>query len=424
MPVFLLLIALTVSPTLESKMLKDTFRQTLTDVDRNVHLDAWSIGSEELTPGTETRWRVEKDVLHGGRQEGVDRIRVNNGVLTFTIIPTRGMNVWDARCGDVRLGWDSPVKEVVHPQYVNLSERGGLGWLRGFGEWINRCGLASNGAPGVDNVPSNTGASVPVELTLHGNVTYLPARTVEVIVEPGSTTGASGGKPVIRIRGVVDETMMFGTQLRLISEVSTVVGSRTLTVNDEIQNLAASEQEFQLLYHTNFGTPILGDGATFISPALRVTPRDERATEGLERWNHYGPPTAGYTEQVYFLKLAANSAGDTEVLLKNPGGDRGVALGFSTKGLPYMTLWKNTAALEDGYVTGLEPATNHPNNRNFERKNGRVPVLNGGESHKMRLSMTALLSEQEVDQAAGRIQKLLGSRETKIDAQPVAEMSP
>jgi len=424
MPVSILLLTLTASTTLESEMLEDTFRQILTDVDRNIHLDSWSIGSDELTPGSDTRWRIEKDVLHGGLQEGVDRIRVNNGVLTFTIIPTRGMNLWDARCGDVRLGWDSPVKEVVHPQYVNLSERGGLGWLTGFGEWINRCGLASNGAPGVDHVPSNTGASVPVDLTLHGKATYLPARKVEVIVEPGSEAGSSKGKPVIRIRGIVDETMMFGTQLRLVSEVSTIVGSRTLTVNDEIQNLAATEQEFQLLYHTNFGTPILGDGATFIAPALRVTPRDERAAEGLERWNHYGPPTAGYTEQVYFLELAANSAGDTEVLLKNASGDRGVALDFSTRGLPYMTLWKNTAALENGYVTGLEPATNYPNNRNFERKNGRVPVLKGGESHKMRLSMTALLSEQEVDQAAGRVQKLLGGRETKIDPQPVAGVSP
>jgi hypothetical protein len=422
MSVAILLLTLSLSTDLESEMLEDTFRQTLTDVDRNINLGSWSIGSDELTPGADTRWRIEKDVLHGGRQEGVDRIRVHNGALSFTIIPTRGMNVWDARCGDLRLGWDSPVKEVVHPQYVNLSERGGLGWLTGFGEWINRCGLASNGAPGIDEVPSNTGASVAVDLTLHGKVTYLPARKVEVIVEPGS---GAGDKAVIRIRGVVDETMMYGTQLRLISEISTVVGSRTLTVNDEVQNLSAADQEFQLLYHTNFGPPLLGDGATLVAPALRVIPRDVRAAEGgMERWNLYGPPTAGYTEQVYFLKLAANAAGDTEVLLKNPTGDRGVVLDFSTRGLPYMTVWKNTGALENGYVTGLEPATNYPNNRSFERKNGRVPVLKGGESHKMRLSISALLSAEEVAQAAARVQKLLGGSQTEIASEPVAGVSP
>ena len=35
--------------------------------------------------------------------------------------------------------------------------------------------------------------------------------------------------------------------------------------------------------------------------------------------------------------------------------------------LPCFTLWKNTAAEADGYVTGLEPGTNFPNLRSFER---------------------------------------------------------
>jgi hypothetical protein len=48
----------------------------------------------------------------------------------------------------VRLGWDSPVKEVVHPQFINLQSRGGLGWLEGFNEWMVRCGLEWAGHPG------------------------------------------------------------------------------------------------------------------------------------------------------------------------------------------------------------------------------------------------------------------------------------
>ena len=122
------------------------------------------------------------------------------------------MNLWEARCGDLRLGWDSPVKEVVHPYHINLSEREGLGWLEGFAEWINRCGLASNGAAGEDRVRSNTGSIIPVKLSLHGKISYIPARKVEVVVDPGE-------RPVISVRGVVDETMMYGTQLRLITEI-------------------------------------------------------------------------------------------------------------------------------------------------------------------------------------------------------------
>ena len=41
-------------------------------------------------------------------------------------------------------------------------------------------------------------------------------------------------------------------------------------------------------------------------------------------------------------------------------------------------MWRNTAALEDGYVTGLEPATNFPNFKSFERQQGRVRLLPPG----------------------------------------------
>ncbi len=412
--------ALAAPPGPEAQAQMEPFRQVITDIDRNVRLARWSLTSRDLTPASRARWGVEKDILHGGRQEGVDRIRVDNGVLSFTIIPTRGMNLWDGQCGDVRLGWDSPVKEVVHPAHVSLSERGGLGWLEGFGEWMNRCGLASNGAPGEDRVPSNTGSIVPVQLGLHGKISYLPARKVDVFV-----TTANGELKEIKIRGVVDETMMFGTQLRLVTEISTIAGSTSVTVHDEIQNLAATPQEFQILYHANFGTPILGDGALVVAPAQRVTPRDARAAEGdITRWNRYGPPTAGYREQVYFLKLAAGAKGETEVLIKNPAGDRGVSVSFSTKELPYLTVWKNTAAVENGYATGIEPATNYPNNRSFERKNGRVPVLKGGESYHATFTITTHLDAKAVGEAATRVEKLLAGQSTKIDPQPVADLCP
>lgn len=65
---------------------------------------------------------------------------VDNGRLSLTVVPTRGMSIQEVRMGDIRLGWDSPVKGLVHPQYINLHTRAGLGWLEGFNEWMVRCG--------------------------------------------------------------------------------------------------------------------------------------------------------------------------------------------------------------------------------------------------------------------------------------------
>jgi hypothetical protein len=397
--------------------------EVLLDAGTSRRLETWSVRSSDLPSGSPLRvegqpWKIEKTVLHGGRQEGVDRIRVENGALSFDVIPTRGMSLWEARCGDLRLGWDSPVKEVVHPQHVNLEERGGLGWLTGFGEWLGRCGLASNGAPGEDRVASNTGAIVPVDLTLHGKVCYLPAHRVEVTVEEGPP-------PEIGVRGVVDETMMFGTALRLESETSTRVGSKTIVLSDWIQNLAAVRQELQILYHVNFGAPLLEEGAVFEAPLARVTPRDARAAElGMSAWNTYGPPLAGYQEQVYFLKPLADAEGRTEVLLRNRAGDRGVSMSFSVKELPCLTVWKCTQAAADGYVTGIEPGTNFPNNRSFERAAGRVPVLEGGGRYGATLAITALSSREEVAAAAARVRRLQGETKTQVDTAPVAGISP
>jgi hypothetical protein len=120
----------------------------LTDANQNTSVKNWELTSDGVGEGpSAAKWSVTKRSLSGGRQEGVEVIEVDNGAMKFTVVPTRGLNVWTGNVGDLRLGWDSPVKEIVHPQFVNLTARGGLGWLDGFGEWISRCGLESFGPP-------------------------------------------------------------------------------------------------------------------------------------------------------------------------------------------------------------------------------------------------------------------------------------
>jgi Domain of unknown function (DUF4432) len=94
---------------------------------------------------------TNKRTLHGGKQERVELIEVNNGRMTFSVIPTLGMNVFRVRNGDVTLGWTSPVEENVNPSFIDLDSRGGLGWLDGFNEWLARCGFEWAGHPGLDD---------------------------------------------------------------------------------------------------------------------------------------------------------------------------------------------------------------------------------------------------------------------------------
>jgi len=127
----------------------------------------------------------------------------------------------------------------------------------------------------------------------------------------------------------------------------------------------------------NFGPPLLEEGSRFAAPLRTITPRDPRAVEGLSVHDVYGPPEPGSTEQVYFYELHAQSGRGSETLamLRNQGRNKAVVLRFHKDQLPCFTLWKNTAGPRDGYVTGLEPATNYPNPRPFEKARNRIVTL-------------------------------------------------
>ena len=126
-------------------------RQVLTSVAQNLHVNHWRVDAASSGLGSDQPWSVEKRTLHGGRQEGVDVIEVDNGRLRFTVVPTRGMSIGSLEAvddagdggagggagggGRQSLGWASPVREYAHPAHVDLQDFKGLGWLTGFNEW-------------------------------------------------------------------------------------------------------------------------------------------------------------------------------------------------------------------------------------------------------------------------------------------------
>ncbi len=365
----------------------------LIDSSAGIDLDSWELVSDEVKEYTgASSWKVSKTKLVGGRQDGVEIVEVDNGALKFTVVPSRGCQLWSGRIGDLRLGWDSPVREIVHPKYVNLTEAGGFGWLNGYGEWVSRCGLESIGAPCLDRGRP---------LTLHGRLNYLPASYLEFRFE-------AAPRPRLILRGFVDETIMFGPQLRLITNIVTEIDSAAVTLDDQIINLGDIPQEMQTLYHINFGPPLLGAGAEFHAPVESVAPRDRRAAEeGMANWNRYaGPQAAGYSEQVHLIKVFADEQGWTEATLVSPRSDQGVAVVYNTRQLPCLTLWKNEAALKTGYVTGLEPATSFPYPKPIERSAGRVPILAPESTYRAVVTITGLLNRDAVEASRGRIENL------------------
>jgi hypothetical protein len=384
-----------------------SFCQVLTSTERNVRLDTWQLTPADLKMKCADAWSVKKLTLHGGKQEGVDLIVVDNGCLQITLSPTRGMGVLRVEGRDVRLGWDSPVREVVHPQFINLQSRSGLGWLEGFNEWMVRCGLENCGGPGRDQFRTNTGALAEMDLTLHGKICNIPASHVEVVIDREPS-------PRIRVRGRVEERMFYGPKLELWTELSLEPGARVFRIEDVITNHGSNEQEFQLLYHVNFGPPLLEAGAQFIGPIRQVTPLNEIAAQGMRGYAEYAGPTPGFVEQVYCLHPLADGLGRTILMLQNAAADRAASLTYSVAELPFVSLWKSTAAEADGYVTGIEPGTGFPNNRRIERQSGRVPRLGAGQSRRFAIDYGVHVGSQAVAQVRERIGRIQARRTTKV----------
>ena len=138
---------------------------TLTDVANDVWLDSFSVGNDALRLTTPHDWSIRKRTLRGGLRDGIDLVEVHNGALSYSVLPTRGMGLWRGEYRGNYLGWRSPVQGPVHPHFVDLGGRDGLGWLTGFDEWLCRCGLASNGPPGEDVVTDKAGRSSRTRLT-------------------------------------------------------------------------------------------------------------------------------------------------------------------------------------------------------------------------------------------------------------------
>lgn len=386
-------------------------RYVLTSVEQNIDLENWQITARETGVAPGVAWSVRKQRLHGGKQDGVDLIVVDNGRLTITVVPTRGMGILRVVMGDLRLGWDSPVRDVVHPKYINLESRGGLGWLEGFNEFMARCGLEWAGHPGPDRFVNNVGDQAEMNLTLHGKVENIPASEVEVIVEREP-------RPRIRVRGRVDERAFYGPKLELWTELSTEPGSAAFRIDDTLTNRSAFESEFQILYHVNYGPPLLGAGAHFSAPVQRVTPFNPHAAEDVATYADYAGPVRGFVEQVYNLHPLANGDGHSMVMLSNAARDRAVSMGFAVAELPYVTLWKNLTALEEGYVTGLEPGTGFPYTRRLEREAGRVPKLKPGETRHFAIDFGVQTSGPAVAAVEEQIKRIQNGRSTQIDRAP------
>lgn len=315
---------------------------------------------------------VERLCWTEGPEQGGDVISVRTGAgLAYRVVPGKGMDISLAEYGGVPLSWSSPNGDV-HAAYYDAE---GTEWLRtAGGGLLMTCGLAHAGSPGTAD---------GVRYGMHGRAHHLSARQV---CAEGSW---EGDEYVMRVRGVIEETAIFGEHLRLTREIRSVLGRNRIEIRDEVENAGFAPAGHMLLYHFNFGFPLLSEETELTFPSHRVTSRDpETPVEGYARWQ---APDLGCRERVYYHELAQHESTDwVEAKIHQPRFPLGAGsqpltlkLGWSSRELPRLVQWKMPGA--GVHVLGIEPANCGVSGRASEQAQGSLPMLDPGQQLSYRL---------------------------------------
>lgn len=345
---------------------------------------------------TTSGFQIHRYRLTEGKQAGCELIVINSQSVCAAICPTRGMSLWRAKLDGIDCEWGSPPHGPIHPCFVPISESSGLGWLDGFDELLVGVGLRSFHAPDFDNQGK-------LLHPLHGSIGNIAAENVEINL---SDDGES-----LTVSGDVYETRFLIHNLKLRVEYKFLLGQPAITVRDTVSNIGGAATTTQLLYHINFGKPLLDAGCEFhcglptrLWHAMKE-PRECRRHPGTVVGRAGGLLQRIFSANV--MKVAGPSTCSPIRRFKKRQPS------FKTVPCPYFTLWKNTASEATGYVTGLEPGTGFPNPRSFEEKQGRLVEFQPGESRTYELKIEATQDSQTTGGWLEKIRLLQGNSAAK-----------
>ena len=323
-------------------------------------------------------------VLSDGKADGVRAIEVYTGSgFAFTVLPGRGMDIPFASYKGRSLSFFSGTG-ITAPGYF---EEQGLNWRRGFyAGLLTTCGIANAGAPSTDQGKP---------FGLHGRVANSAAENLSIDQE------WEGDEYEIRIKGMMRECEAMVEDLTLSRRIVTRLGARSFRLVDTVANRGFEAQPLMLLYHFNFGYPLLAPHARIIGPITGSVARDEesRRDRGVEECLSFCEPVQGYKEKVFFHELASGERDDTFIALLNrdigDGSPLGIVLRWSVQELPCLTEWK---MMRKGfYVLGLEPGTVTPMGRGVLREQGKLPMIEGRATRTVTIDFEILEGLAELD---------------------------
>ncbi|HWQ74744.1 MAG TPA: aldose 1-epimerase family protein [Syntrophomonas sp.] len=319
--------------------------------------------------------------LDDGRGDGTRIINVKTGSgLNFTVVPGRGMDICSLDYCGYACSFVSKTGLVNAAYYETDFD----GFHRSFfAGMLTTCGLRNIGASCTDQDEF---------LGLHGRISNIPAQDVCITNEWIDDT------LVMQLRGMVRESKLYGENMTLTREITARLGENTVRIHDEVENCGFETQPFTILYHCNFGYPLLDENSYLVLPDCQVTPRDDAARQQIDKHCSFQAPENHFPETVFFLKTDSDKDGNTYAAIFNPElglHGLGLVITYNQKNLPYLVQWKNMG--NGDYVVALEPSNCYPQGRKEIRENKMLQYLAPGEIRRFDLAFHVVTSREELD---------------------------
>ncbi|MGA0555568.1 aldose 1-epimerase family protein [Larkinella sp. VNQ87] len=327
---------------------------------------------------------IETAVLDNGAGRGTRIAWINTGTgLRYKVVIDRAMDIADAFYNQHGLAWISQVG-ITSPQ--PFSDQG-IDWLRTFtGGLLTTCGLTHVGGPESDEYGQRG---------LHGEISNLPAE-IESILQPDPARG----KFDMSITGIIRQTRVFGPSLDLRRTISGTLGQPIIRIQDEVINRANTAAPHMLLYHFNFGWPLVDEGTDIVWQGDWRPRHPDQENKIFVEGNDFRKCPAplddhsGFGEEVAIIDPTPDADGRCTAGLYNDNLGFALALRFRKEQLPWLTNWQHWGKGE--YVTGIEPGTHPPIGQAAARQQKTLLFLEPGESRTYEVEIEILSKEDAI----------------------------
>ena len=323
---------------------------------------------------------VRIDIIDGKASKSRAVLMDNRSGISMTVLEDRCLDIFTLKVKGYNIPFLSKCG-VVHPAFYDASQ---YEWLRNFGAgFLTTCGLTQAGEPCSFN--NNTWG-------LHGPISNTPAQDVSVTSKDDE----------IVVSGKIRQYKFQTEDILLERSVSMYKTQNRIRISDKVTNEGWREAPFMLLYHFNFGYPLLNPESCLVLPPSRIEGWDEYSESMIGQHLKMCSPDAAYNEQTFIHKPSSNE-GRTGFLIADAQTDPRMAvfMEYDRTNLPYILQWKHFKPGE--YVMAVEPCNNHVKGAQWENANGTLQVLKKGESKSMDFMITFLENRDEIINAILKI---------------------